>query len=150
MRTARTELRVKKAVSMYVYGASWRDIAADMGYSSPDSARHHLMHRHRELWNEHYLPISAVFLGAGVETEAINCQLDFIRMECAEDVDKMAIAQKAAHSLLAHVAKLKGQRLHVDIDMKVRRADDELIRKVELAADSAAQRLRLAAGDPVA
>lgn len=108
--TAETVARIKEVAKLRIEGATWRQIAERYQYKHEGSACSTLTQEHPELWREEYEAARASYLDS-VEAEALLTQRELLRSKNLE------LRQRAAHSLLAHCAKLRAQKLHITGDL---------------------------------
>jgi len=101
--------KIKLAVRIKVEGATWDEVANKLGYENGDSARQSLKGPHREEWRKQYEEAYLDWM-PDVEAEAISTQRK--HMKSAKD----DISQRAAHSLMAHCAKLRAQKIDMAVD----------------------------------
>ena len=104
--TKATKGRIKSVAVLRTEGVSWAEIAKRFKYASADSACKQMTWEHADLWREEYERARALYLD-DVESEALLTQRQLLRC------DDLRIRQSAAHSLLAHCAKLRAQKLEV-------------------------------------
>jgi len=101
--------KINLAVQLIVEGAGWTGVASKLGYSTNhhgDSAYRNLCANHRQEWNAAY-EVAYERHMAVVESEAVLTQRDLLRC------DDLSIRQRASHSLLNHVSKLRAQRFEI-------------------------------------
>ncbi len=125
--------RIKEAAQMRVEGATWEVIAVRYSYANAKCAKNFLQGRYQDLWRSEYEIARATLLD-GVEAEALLTQRDLLR--ATDD----RIRQSAAHSLLAHCAKLRmkdGPDINVNIDNRTE-SPVELLRREFAECETAA------------
>ena len=132
-------LKLRAAARLKALGATWKEVARQMGYKSDRHAADNLRSRHRDEWYEIYLEELDRHLMEDLEPTAIQAQLSIIaRHKDSEDPDFVRVAQQAAHSVLRHCQSLRQQRIKLTVEREGPHADDQLI------ADVRANILRLA------
>ena len=134
--TQKTQEHIKLAAELRVQGESWAVVAERIGRADENSAEH-LVHEHPEEWKRAY-------------EEAYNAWLPRFEARCAKTQDELQardgdkfkygadLAQRAAHSGLAHTAKLKIKRFEGEIKHKIKTSADEMTHDELLAAARAA------------
>ena len=145
--------RIKAVARLRVEGATWASIATRYGYKQSDSARQSLTLKYPDRWRTAYELARALYLDE-IEGEAVLTQRELLRPtrivkrldrktgETTEErVDNpLDIRQRAAHSVLAHCAKLRAQKVEltgrlshehdttsVDIEARVRAYAEALL-----------------------
>lgn len=108
--TLRILRRIKEGARLFIEGSTWATIGAHFGYANGESARVSLQGNHPSTWRAEYDAARELYLPA-VEAEAEWTQRKLLR---SKDEN---IRQRAAHSLLAHVDRLKAQKLQVTGDL---------------------------------
>lgn len=101
-----TKARIKEVAVLRVEGVTWAAIAERYKYASADSACKQMTWEYRDLWQEEYEHADAMRL-AEIEAKGVKTQLELM------DCDDNNIRQRAAHSILAHCAKLRAQKVQV-------------------------------------
>jgi regulator of protease activity HflC (stomatin/prohibitin superfamily) len=119
--TAETKDRIKEAAKLRIEGASWAVIATKYGYSDGDSARKMLAGMYPELWRGEYEKARELYLDE-MEAEAVLTQRALMRpfrtvrkpdgTEVVQTLEPQ-LNQSAAHSILAHAARLRSQKIEV-------------------------------------
>ena len=123
--------RIKEVAKLRVEGATWAVIATRYGYKHNQSARQSLTLKYPVLWRDEYELARALYLDE-IEGEAILTQRELIRptrivthhdpdtgAETEERVDNpLDMRQRAAHSILAHCAKLRARKVEVTGSME--------------------------------
>ena len=104
--TKTTKDRIKEVAALRVEGVPWAQIAKRFGYASQETACKCMTYDHADLWRAEYERARALYLD-DVESEALLTQRALLRC------DDLRIRQSAAHSLLAHCAKLRAQKVEL-------------------------------------
>jgi len=132
--TRQTVERIKEVAKMRIEGATWKVIANVYGYSTEGTARQTLTQEHPDLWKEEYEKARELYLNQ-IEAEAILTQRSLMQSrrkiktekgERYQEIDP-ELNQKAAHSLLAHTAKLRAQKHEISglpTELKIILPDD--------------------------
>ena len=146
--------RIKLAARMQIEGNTWAQIAPHIGRRNENTARH-ITAEHPEEWREAVTEAREAYLGS-VEAEALLTQRELTRPlkpmrdesgQQRQNPDGSAmlqerdekIRQSAAHSLLAHTAKLYAQKVTIDATVNGGVDQDAVAQRVEeLAAEMVA------------
>jgi len=105
--TKGTKERIKEVASLRVQGWTWRQVAKKYQYKNENTATVQLTQIHKDLWRKEY-EAARVHRLDEVESAALKSQfylMDHARSEY--------VRQMAAHSILAHTAKLRGQKIEL-------------------------------------
>lgn len=150
-RITQTSRRIKEAARMKVEGATWAVVALKFGYSSADTCKKTLSQTiHLEEWRAAYEEARADRLN-DIEVGAILTQVElsqrYVTVPAYEHIPEKVfenrdqIRQAAAHSLLAHCAKLKAKEVG-DVNINVGDSvADELRKSFAEAEDKESDRV---------
>lgn len=120
----------------------WTFIAKSLRYRNAAAAQHALATKHPTLWTEELVQAIEEYIRDEVEPLAVQVQVGMMAFENALDPTGAAkVRQAAAHSLLAHAAKMRAQRVDINIKKAPEKADEELMRVLTEAASTAAREI---------
>jgi len=113
--TLQTLRKLKLAARLRVEGELWRSVAKHIGRRNELSAQR-ICQEYPDLWHQEYEAAREAYLNS-TEAEALLTQRELLRTQGGdgglEEVDARRIRQSAAHSLLAHTAKMRAQKVEV-------------------------------------
>ena len=134
--------KMRAAAHLKARNKTWDVIATVLHYRNEHSARRALAEPYPELWREQLMLASEEYLRDDVESFAVDGQKEMAVFQDSKDpVGAGKIRQSAFHSLLAHVAKLKAQRMEIGIKRVAEEADEELMRTLIEASNVAAREI---------
>jgi len=111
--SSESSTRIKKAAVLRVESATWAKIAKRFGYKNAESARKMMTGKYPDLWREEYEKARALHLDE-IESEALLTNRELLRPLKKDGSERgERVRQSAAHSLLAHSAKLRAQKIEI-------------------------------------
>jgi len=155
---AERPIKVREAAKLRARGATWQGVADALGYSSGNTAQVHLAQDHKEQWIAAYEEELRNYISEEAEPKALQAQGNLIEMLLEpSQIGKLKphqikACQAAAHSVLAHSAKLRAQLIQIDQRQFIEKvqADQELIEEIRKSGELAVQAVGTGPGLPVA
>jgi hypothetical protein len=126
------------AADLRAQNVTWPAIASQLGYSDADSAQQNLT-AYPSVWVKLFQTALEEHIKVSVEPSALEEQIAMMAFQNPKDLTGAAkVRQMAAHSLLAHSAKLRAQKVEVTAKRDPEALDQELMDRLLEASNVAA------------